>query len=166
MSTVIRPWVSELTWKQQGVLLCACRGVDGFPKEHVSKPLTRAYRQTLMLCADMDSAATGSAFMSTKPLDPKLVDDFMNHQLDSYPMHWLLHFTHAVEIIGYKHPDPDVRMFWISLYLRIVKALHMHPETEKEMDHRLRDKRREEELPKPPEKRIIKEGHGSGCYGN
>lgn len=146
MSTVIKPWVAELPWKQQGVLLCACRGVDGFPKEHVSKPLTRAYRQTLMLCADMDLAATGSAFMSTKPLDPELIHKFMKFQLDSYPMHWLLHFTHAVEIIGYKHPDKDVRFFWINLYHRIVRAMHMHPETEEEMDNRLVDRRRENEL--------------------
>lgn len=145
MSTVIRPWVSELPWKQQGVLLCACRGVDGFPKEHVSKPLTRAYRQTLMLCADMDLAATGSAFMSTQPLDRELADNFMNFQLDSYPMHWLLHFIHAIEIVGYKHPIPSTRKFWFDLYIRIVKSLHLHPEAEWEMDNRLKDERREEE---------------------
>ncbi len=145
MSTVMKPWVLELPWKQQGVLICACRGVDGFSKEHVSKPLTRAYRQTLMFCADIDKASTGTSFMSTKPLDPKLVDDFMDFQLDSYPMHWLLHFIHAVEIVGYKHPDWIVRNYWLNLYSRIVKALHLHPETEKEMDNRLRDKRREGE---------------------
>jgi hypothetical protein len=144
MSTVIKPWVSELTWKQQGVLICACRGVDGFPKEHVSKPLTRSYRQTLMLCADIDKASTGTSFMSTKPLDYKLIENFLDYELDSYPMHWLLHFTHAVEIIGYKHPDREVRNYWYFLYLKIVKALHLHPETESEMDDRLQDKRREE----------------------
>jgi len=145
MSTVLRPWVSELPWKQQGVLICACRGVDGFPKEHPSKPLTRAYRQTLMLCADIDLASTGSAFMSTKPLDQTIADRFMDFQLDSYPMHWLLHFTHAIEIVGYKHPIPSTRAFWQDLYLRIVKSLHLHPETEWEMDNRLFDRKREGE---------------------
>ena len=145
MSTVIRPWVSELTWKQQGVLICACRGVDGFPKEHPSKPLTRAYRQTLLMCADMDATSKGESFMSANPLDPELVHNFMDYQLDSYPMHWLLHFTHAVEIIGCKHPDPQTQIYWISLYFMITKALHMHPETKEEMDDRLQDKRREPE---------------------
>lgn len=144
MSTVIKPWVSELTWKQQGVLICACRGVDGFPKEHPSKPLTRAYRQTLMQCADMDKANAGGSFMTTDTLNPDVVHKFMAYELDSYPMHWLLHFTHAVEIIGYKHPDRDTRVYWLSLYFKIVKNLHMHPETQKEMDHRLRDKCRED----------------------
>ncbi len=144
MSTVIRSWVSELPWKQQGVLLCALRGVDGFPKEHVSKPLTRAYRQTLLLCADIDLAAKGSAFMTTNPLDIELADAFMEYQLDSYPMHWLIHFMHAIEIVGYKHPDHNVRLFWIALYIRIVRALHLHIESEEQLDIRLCDKKREE----------------------
>jgi hypothetical protein len=97
-----------------------------------------------MQCADMDSAKTGLSFMSAKPLDQELIDKFMDFQLDSYPMHWLLHFTHAVEIIGYKHPDHNIRDYWLHLYFRIVKALHMHPETREEMEHRLRDKRRED----------------------
>lgn len=145
MSTVFRRWVAELPWKQQGVLICACRGVDGFPKEHPSKPLTRAYRQTLMLCADIEKVSTGSAFMSIEPLDQELADRFMDHQLDSYPMHWLMHFTHAIEIVGYKHPIPSTREFWGNLYFRIIKSLHLHPETEWEMDNRLCDERKEGE---------------------
>ncbi len=146
MSSVVRNWVNELPWKQQGVLLCAMRGVDGFPKEHVSKPLTRLYRRTILLCADIDLASTGSAFMGTGELDPEVVDRFMDFQLDSYPMHWLLHFTHAIEIIGYNHPDIKVRTFWIDLYYRIVKSLHLHPETWEQLNSRLVDKKREEEL--------------------
>lgn len=145
MSHVVKKWVAELTWKQQGVLLCACRGVDGFPKDHVSKPLTRMYRQTILNCADLQLASGGDVFMGVGELDPKVADDFMNFQLDSYPMHWLLHFTHAIEIIGYKHPDLDTRTFWMHLYVRIVKALHMNPETKDQLDFRLQDGARERE---------------------
>lgn len=145
MSHVVKQWVSELTWKQQGVLLCACRGVDGFPKNHVSKPLTRLYRQTILNCADMRRAANGNAFMGIGFLEPHVVDDFMDFQLDSYPMHWLLHFTHAIEIIGYKHPDLDTRTYWMHLYVKIIKSLHLNPETEQQLDFRLQDGKREGE---------------------
>lgn len=145
MSHVVKKWVSELPWKQQGVLLCACRGVDGFPKNHVSKPLTRLYRQTILNCADLQKAFSGDSFMGVGILSPDAADDFIAFQLDSYPMHWLLHFTHAIEIIGYKHPDLNTRVYWMHLYVKIVKALHLNPETKDQLDFRLQDGDRERE---------------------
>jgi len=145
MSHVVREWVSELTWKQQCVLLCACRGVDGFPKNHVSKPLTRMFRQTIVKCADTRTLDNSHSFMSGGLLDPHVADAFMNFQLDSYPMHWLLHFAHAIEIMGYKHPDLDTRTYWMHLYVRIVRSLHLNPETEEQLDFRLQDGCRERE---------------------
>ena len=143
MSHVVREWVSKLTWKQQTTLLCACRGVDGFSKDHVSKPLTRIYRHAVLKSADI-TGSTG--FMAFYPNEiAKIIDQFMDFQLDSYPMHWLLHFTHAIEIIGYKHPDFDTRSFWMCLYVKIVKSLHLNPETEDQLDFRLQDGCRERE---------------------
>jgi hypothetical protein len=57
------------------------------------------------------------------------------------PHHYQLHFMHAVEIVGYKHPDPIIRMFWNRLYLRLVHDLHLWPETEDQLDSRLGDTR-------------------------
>jgi hypothetical protein len=37
MSSVIQPWVSEIPFMQQTVLLTAIRGSDGCPKRHPSK---------------------------------------------------------------------------------------------------------------------------------
>lgn len=140
MSSVVRTWVAELTWKQQSVLFCAMRGVDGFPKEHVSKPLTRMYRRTILKCADLGSK---TGFMSGELLNQGVVDKFLAYELDSYPMHWLMHFMHAVEIIGYKHSDKHTRIFWNKLYKAIVFAMHLRPEYESEMDFRLIDGKRE-----------------------
>ncbi len=141
MSSVVRKWVSELTWKQQGVLFCAMRGVDGFPKEHVSKPLTRMYRRTVLKCADLHG---NTGFMEGELLNQDVADTFLKDQLDSYPMHWLLHFMHAVQIIGYKHPDPRTRAFWYSLYCCMVYDMHLNTELEKHMDNRLKDGVRED----------------------
>ena len=136
MSSVVRDWVNRLSWKHQGVLFCAMRGVDGFPKVHVSKPLTRMYRRTVLKCADLHGS---TGFMANDLLDKTAAIKFMEFQLDSYPLHWLLHFTHAIQIIGYKHPDKDTREFWSGLYLEIVNAMHLYPESENQMDYRLAD---------------------------
>ncbi len=53
--------------------------------------------------------------------------------------HYLLHFYHGAEILGYKHPDPRFRDRWHKFYLRACEAMHVNPETEAEMDKRLGD---------------------------
>ena len=61
--------------------------------------------------------------------------------LDAIPHHFQLHFLHAAEIVGYKHPDARIRAWWAKLYVRLVEDMHLHPETEAEMDRRLGDSR-------------------------
>lgn len=57
--------------------------------------------------------------------------------LDEVPHHYQLHFMHAVEIMGYKRPD----IFWRDVYFRLAKDMHLTPETEESLDHRLGDSR-------------------------
>ncbi len=64
--------------------------------------------------------------------------------LDPYPLHWLLHFAHACEIVGYKHPQPLVRFYWSSLYDLICCSFHMEPEKEEDLDLRLQDEQQVE----------------------
>jgi hypothetical protein len=64
------------------------------------------------------------------------VQDYMRN-VDALPHHYQMHFMHAVEILGYKHPASEVRHFWHCLYLRLVNDFHLHPETEAELDDRL-----------------------------
>lgn len=70
----------------------------------------------------------------------------MNQHLDQYlrdldaiPHHFQLHFLHAAEIVGYKHPELRVRAWWFGVYQRLVNEMHLHPETEEELDDRLGD---------------------------
>lgn len=60
--------------------------------------------------------------------------------MDQYPVHWLLHFIQAAEIIGYKCPDQNVRNYWKYFYITAVKAMHLNPESEFQLDMRLSDK--------------------------
>jgi hypothetical protein len=134
MKSVIKPWVSELTFKQQTVLLTAIRGCDGVEKEDISKKFIRKYREALLHNAVPDDPA--SKFMVTEITEDDLY--YFCKSMDHYPMHWLFHFLHAVEILGYKAPD-EYLGWWYRLYLKMVCALHLNTESESEMDCRLRD---------------------------
>jgi hypothetical protein len=61
--------------------------------------------------------------------------------LDEVPHHFQLHFMHGVEIVGYKHPDQDIGGWWKDVYERLVLDMHLRPESEADLDHRLGDNR-------------------------
>lgn len=133
MPSVVQDWVQHLPLKQQTVLLCALRGCDGIAKEDPSKKFVRHYRNTLLLNADAHSD-----FMKGMPTESD-VRDFCK-ALDGYPMHWLLHFLHGCEIVGYKHPHFPVRVWWHKFYDSVVEnGLHLRHETEEALDRRLSD---------------------------
>ena len=164
--SVLQPWVLTLSMMQQTVLLTAVRGPDGHPKYGPVKLLLRWYRRCLLLSAldgevlgtpyyegggsftgpsckltDCVSGETdGVSWISWMPPMYALVDDYLR-SLDALPHHFQLHFLHAIEIMGYKHPAADIASFWASTYIRLVNDMHLHPESEDELDVRLGDSR-------------------------
>lgn len=133
--SVVKEWLDVCTLKQQTVLLSALRGCDGKMKEDYSKPLTRKFRSVILKNAG--GVQKQGNFMHDSVGDVDEIKFISN--LDHYPMHWLLHFLHAIEIVGYKHPDKESRCYWHKLYLMIVDALHLSPESEETLDARLAD---------------------------
>ena len=132
---VVNDWLNVCSLKQQTVLLSALRGCDGKMKEDYSKPFTRKLRSVLLRNAG--GVQTKGKFMADFVGNEELSAFISN--LDHYPMHWLLHFLHAIEIVGYKHPDKLIRDFWYNLYYEIVNALHLSVESESALDVRLAD---------------------------
>lgn len=155
---VTQVWTHQLSMMQQSVLLAAMRGPDGIAKYGGgAKMLLRWYRRCVLL-----SAMDGRVLLD--PIEPNggsftgpslegddsedcwqdrmqfWINDYFR-SVDSLPHHYQLHFMHAVEILGYKHPDHEISMFWRQLYLRLVNDFHLHPETERELDERLGDSR-------------------------
>lgn len=59
--------------------------------------------------------------------------------VDEVPHHFHLHLMHAAEILGYKHPEEWIRVWWHKFYHQLVHDAHMHPESMEEMDRRLGD---------------------------
>lgn len=164
---VLQEWVCRISLMQQSVLISAVRGPDGMRKRHPLKMLLRWYRRCILLSAFDRCALTtpdwagggsftgpsiprhnpnpGNMHVYTPKPDPgwpvrmaQVVDDFMDAR-DEMPSHAYLHFMHAFEIVGYKHPDEETRTFWNGVYVRMVHALHAWPETEEQMDDRLGD---------------------------
>ena len=68
----------------------------------------------------------------------QIVTEYMR-ACDELPHHFQLHLMHAAEILGYQHPDPQIRQWWHECYLRLVNDLHLNPETEEELNRRLSD---------------------------
>lgn len=158
MKSVFQEWTSALPMMQQTVLLTAVRGPDGLPKYGPCKYLLRWFRRCILLSA-MDKRAlttpyenNGGSFtgpsITIKPGQENDWEELMEpliagylQSLDAIPHHFQLHFMHAAEILGYKHPDTRIREWWCALYLRLVKDMHLYPESEQQMDERLGDER-------------------------
>jgi len=59
--------------------------------------------------------------------------------IDSLPHHFHLHFLHAIEILGYKHSDERIRVWWNKTYNRLAHDMHLVVENEMTLDARLND---------------------------
>ena len=154
--SVIQDWVTRLPMMQQTVLLTAVRGPDGLPKYHPTKFVLRWYRRCILLSALDGKVLTdpnepnGGSFTGPSVAVPygedwragmdACVTDYLR-ALDEVPHHFQLHLMHAVEILGFKHPDEQVRDWWNGVYCRLVHDMHLWPETEEQLDQRLGDSR-------------------------
>lgn len=137
MRSILKDWVMELGLRHQGVLLTVIRGCDTAPKDDPSKLLTRCIRAVLLNthCDDEKKAATFIQHVDADELHERFIAYRKN--LDHYPHHYVMHVIHAIEIIGYKHPNPRVAGVWRAFYVRLCEGLHMPFETEDDLDARL-----------------------------
>ena len=140
--SVLRDWVMELPLREQGTLLTAIRGCDLTPKyplDSIERRLVAAVRYAVMVPADeREVDSEPGCFMISKP---PAVDEFKPSALGHYPQHWVAHIMHAMEVIGWRHPDADLRTDWRSLYRKMVHSLHLNEETFDQMHERLSEDR-------------------------
>lgn len=167
--SVLQDWVMTLPFMQQSVLIAAMRGPDGVDKNHQAKSLCKWLRRCIAISAFDRVALTnpyqkgggsytgpsisesdctlglkvdgGNVLVWELAMDK--VAGYYLKSIDSLPhhfdLHFHLHFFHAAEIIGYKHSDERIRNWWNSCYNRFAKDMHVHGETEAELDARLND---------------------------
>jgi len=134
MRSVVQDWVAELGLRHQGVLMSAVRGCDSVSKEDASKPLIRAYRSYVLYSFDK-TPSSFIDFVSSDELTERM-GNFLGN-FDHYPIHFVLHLLHASEIVGYHHPDMYIRRDWRWFYEKLVKKMHLTPESKTKLDQRL-----------------------------
>lgn len=156
--SVLQDWAMRCSLMQQTVLQGIIRGPDNIPKYHPVKPILRWYRRCLLLSAfdgevidnpydHRGGSFAGPSIPEMELLHSKdwrvdmthLVDKFMV-TMDEMPIHFWLHMAHAIEIMGYKHDNGEIAIWWNNLYVRMVHAMHLYPEPCEEMDKRLGDR--------------------------
>lgn len=156
-------WTHDLPVMQQSVLISAVRGPDGVAKYHPCKFMLRWYRRCVLVGAldhnifdnphdPRGGSFTGPSYALSREQQVEM--EAGNHfweepmgavfaqylrSLDELPHHFQLHFLHAAEIVGYKHPDPKIRRWWHYAYLELVNDMHLEPERVDQMDYRLGD---------------------------
>lgn len=144
MKSVLQDWAMELPLREQGTLLTAVRGCDDEPKqwtargiaESPGRRLTAWIRWCFMNPADVREVDIPGAFFQSKAPDP-----FKPSEFGHLPQHWYAHVMHALEVIGYRHPDGPVMYRARNLYDAMVANLHLVPEPKNRMIERLGEDR-------------------------
>lgn len=126
--------------REQGTLLTAVRGCDltpKFPLTSTERQLVGFLRWCFMVPADEREVGIVGGFYWNEP--PR--EGWKPSELGHYPLHWVTHLMHAYEVVGYRHPEPWICHEAASVYFRIVKSLHLKPESMPEMFDRLSEDR-------------------------
>lgn len=139
--SMVQDWVTELGLRHQGTLFTGVRGCDTAPKHDVTKPLMRAIRFAIFVAFDPRELTEPKGFMYYTPESfAETVRDF-SKSMDHYPSHFVWHAIHAIEVIGYKHPNIILRDSFSHAYRLLVGKFYVNPETEEQMDERLTEDR-------------------------
>ena len=144
MTSVLQDWVMELPLREQGTLLTAVRGCDDEPKQWTSRGiaespgrrLTAFIRWCFMNPADVREVDIPGAFFQSTPPNP-----FKPSEFGHLPLHWNTHVMHALEVIGYRHPDVITGVLARNLYEDMVHSLHLNLEHREQMVERLSEDR-------------------------
>lgn len=136
-TNIIQNWVSDLGLRHQGVIVSAVRGCDTLPKEAAAKTLSRFFRGSVLNahCGSVKGAKTYMAEPEDEIEFQRVAARFFQ-EWDSLPFHYVMHFVHAAEIVGYYRED-WLGVLWKDFYLRACRKMHITPETKDELDARL-----------------------------
>lgn len=138
--SVLQDWVCDLPLRQQGTLLTAIRGCDltpKFPLDSTERNLTAFVRYAVMNPFDsreIDKEA--GCFMQSV-----IKVNFKPSAFGHYPLHYVMHLIHALQIIAYSHHNLDVKIMAYDAYSAFVDSFHLKQETIQEMTARLNEDR-------------------------
>jgi hypothetical protein len=65
--------------------------------------------------------------------------DAFIEEIEFLPMHFFTHFLDAIKILGYKHPNEEIRRQWDILHTKIAVFTNFVKESPHSLDHRFND---------------------------
>lgn len=151
MTSVLQDWVMKLPLRAQGTLLTGIRGCDLAPKNPIS--IDEKYGCSTGECNSERQLVAFLRFLTLNPADAREInipgawfrseppEKWKPSQFGHYPQHWYSHIMHCFEVVGYMHPDPDLRLSAHAIYQRLVRNLHLRCESYEEMIERLTEDR-------------------------
>ena len=134
MKSVLQDWVMELPLREQGTVLTAIRGCDLTPKlpyDSSERQIVGWIRYCILNPADPREVGIHGAFFQHD------CPDFKWSEFGHYPLHWVTHVLHTLEVIGYRHPDETISGMAKHHYFNGVHSFHLNPETKEQMIERL-----------------------------
>lgn len=132
MSTVLQPWVAEIPWKCQSILLSGLRGPDTDYRPRV-KEVSRWIRKV-----SQNDADPSQSYMAPMALPEP---DALEKELEFCTCHFVHHFADALRILSIWHPDNAVRDYAWRLHYYIAEELfHFVPEDDATFVQRHRDR--------------------------
>jgi hypothetical protein len=137
VKSVLQDWVGQLEVRMQGVLVSAVRGCDTAQRHDNSKVLQRVYRSEILQSHEDDLSKCKSFILAADiPTTVELMAKYLDDS-DHMPIHYVMHFLHAAEILGYFLPDLERRGMWRSFYEVACGKYHLNPETQEALVARL-----------------------------
>lgn len=125
-------WLFTLPWKIQTVINQGLRAPDSHFCPNI-KIVSRWLRSVSLRNAD-----DTHTFMCRKDELPTIEN--LENEMNYCSLHFVTHFLYALEIVGYKHPNKEIRKTSFQYYKRFVEEIcHFGLETEKQLDIRLSD---------------------------
>lgn len=133
-NSVVKPWMDKLTWKEQSAIFTAIRGSD-VHDNRVIRNLIRWIRRQAFYDADINGSfvKVDNSILS--------VPGNLKPALEYETVHFASHLFHAVQIIGIKHPNEQIREIALGYYYLFCDMLHLGPEPHISYNRRLKDNR-------------------------
>lgn len=132
--SVLLPWVMQMPWKLQSILLSGLRAPD--TKTFATKRICRWMRSVCQNNAD-----PSKGYMEPQLLNKALVEQCLD-ELEYLPCHYTHHFADALRVVALFHPNEEYQRFAYSVHFGVAEEIfHFLPEDDNTFLYRHRDKR-------------------------
>lgn len=113
--SILQDWVVNLPPREQGTLLTGIRGCDLAPKlintENAERRLVAFFCYCVLNPADPREVDIPNSFFQSSP-----PENWRPSEFGHYPVHWYSHIMHCFEVVGYRHPIPQIRNMAKEIY--------------------------------------------------